>query len=423
MAKNIYFLCTNQLPLCGVINSLMRKLLSSPVNMALSDAENAIYQNALKYIAEISLNLMAVKVTEYPDDFLGWSNTLLDVCRNKINFDLLEPEQFKPLKKLEDILISAVSISQLKMTRIAPWPIYVDFIKQQADIHALDERLRLLEYISTIRNIPLAQMSDTQRLAFSGKHTSMHEPSVFNFDVEWFAGTKGAKTFHVLFEQKADCFDEALSHIPLEGDVAPAQYQAFINSYRDIFTSYTVDKTLGEKAPLVPATRLLAMRRPDQFIALTNSKIDTLCQGLSIAKLSANDFDGYWQEMIGTIRTSAWWHQAEPEQAIELEESLEHKLWRARALFIDVFLYADETSALKSNYLRLLDKRNKKNSSSTKTITRIKSKQTAEMIVDKALADDSLPEYIQGKRESIINEVKNGKSVEHVIGLMRAIFG
>ena len=421
MAKNIYFLCPNQLPFCGVLNSLMRKLLSSPVNMALSDAENAIYQNALKYIAEISLNLMAVKVTEHPDDFLGWSNTLLDVCRNKINFDLLEQEQFKPLKKLEDTLISAVSISQLKMTRIAPWPIYVDFIQQQAQSHALEERLSLLDYISSIRDIPLAQMSDTQRLAFSGKHTAMHEPSVFTFDVEWFAGTKGAKIFHLLLEQQPEAFDAALSHIPLTGDVTPAQYQAFVNSYKAIFSSYTVDKPSGEKAPLAAATRLLGMKRPDQFIALTNNKIEALCQGLSIAKLSSNDFDSYWQDMIGTIRTCAWWHQAEPD--IGSEQTIEHKIWQARALFVDLFFYADEYLALNSNYIRLRDKANRSNTSTSARISRPKTKQTAEMIVDRALADESLPEYIQGKRESIITEVKNGKSVEHVISLMRAIFG
>jgi len=39
------------------------------------------------------------------------------------------------------------------------------------------------------------------------------------------------------------------------------------------------------------------------------------------------------------------------------------------------------------------------------------------------LAAEGIPEYVIGKRETIIKEVKNGKSVDHVIGLMRAIFG
>lgn len=49
----------------------MKKFLSSPATMALSDIENSHYQKALTYISELSLNLMAVKVTHYPEDFMG----------------------------------------------------------------------------------------------------------------------------------------------------------------------------------------------------------------------------------------------------------------------------------------------------------------------------------------------------------------
>ena len=48
----------------------MKKLLSSPVQMSLSTAENQVYQNALKYFTPLSLNLMAVKVSQRPDNFL-----------------------------------------------------------------------------------------------------------------------------------------------------------------------------------------------------------------------------------------------------------------------------------------------------------------------------------------------------------------
>ncbi len=409
--------------------------------MALSDAENALYQNALKFVSEITLNLMAVKVENRPEDFLGWCKELIDICRHGINFDLLEPEQFKPLKKLEETLVTAASVCQLKMTRIAPWGLYVDFIQQQADIYALEERLRLLDYIATLREKPLAEMSENDLLTFAGKHTSNHLHHIYNFDVEWFASTKGAKIFHtILLEQPAD-FDHALGFIPLEGDITPDQYRSFSRAYQKIFSAYTKEKSLGEKAPLAAATRLLAMRRPDQFVALTNSKIDVLCQGLCVTKFNGFDFDRYWQEMIGTIRTCAWWHQAEPssetlatapvtsapvaedDEANAVVESIERKIWKARALFLDVFLFADETVALNSNYLRLRDKKLNKSSATPQTTGKVRTKETAEMLVDRALGDDSLPEYIQGKRESIISEVKNGKSVEHVIGLMRAIFG
>lgn len=395
--------------------------------MALSDAENALYQNALKFVSEISLNLMAIKVTNRPEDFLGWSTELLKLCRHGISFDLLEPKQFQPLKKLEDILKVAASVSQLKMARIAPWPIFVDFIKQGVSTQVLEERLRLLDYIKVLSNKPLAQMGENDLLAFAGKHTNNHHHNIYDFDVEWFASTKGAKIFHLLLQQQPESFDHALNFIPLDGEVTPAQYQAFSCAFQAIFSSHTKEKPSGEKAPLAAATRLLAMRRPDQFVALTNAKIDVLCQGLSIAKFNNADFDSYWQDMIGTIRTFAWWHQAQPctdssDITNDIDCEFELKIWQARALFIDLFLYADDSLADQSNFIRMRNKSLNKNLASANTPKK-RAKETVEALVDRALSDDSLPEYILGKRESIINEVKNGKSIEHVIGLMRAIFG
>ncbi|ALO34371.1 hypothetical protein CMT41_06230 [Colwellia sp. MT41] len=395
----------------------MRKFLSSPVKMALSDAENASYQNALKHVTELSLNLTAVKVENRPEDFLGWCTELIDVCRNRINMNLLEEQQLPILKKLEQVLVLGASVSQFKMARIAPWPIFTAFIEQQASLHALEERLALLDYIQLIKVKSLTEMTELERLAFAGKHTNQHCHTQFNFDVEWFASTKGAKVFHTLLAQQPESFDLALSHIPESGDVTPKQYQKFVSAYKKIFTRYTVEKKSGEKAPLAPATRLLAMKRPDQFIALTNAKIDVLCQGLSIAKFNAFDFDSYWRDMIGTLRTFAWWHQIEP------EDEREAKLWQVRAVLVDLFMFADEDFAFGSNYLRIRDKKLNSVKSTYKSTRRSRVKLTHEEVVEQALAQEGIPDYVQTNRDTILKQVKAGKDVEHVIGLMRAIFG
>ena len=138
---------------------------------------------------------------------------------------------------------------------------------------------------------------------------------------------------------------------------------------------------------------------------------------ISIAKFNSFDFESYWQDMIGTLRTFAWWHQDEP------EDEREAKLWQARAVLVDLFMFADEDFAFGSNFLRIRDKKLNSAESSYKSSRRGRVKLTPEEVVDQALAEDGIPEYIQGKRETILREVKAGKSVEHVIGLMRAIFG
>jgi len=403
----------------GACRNLMRKLLSSPVKMPLSDAENVIYQNALKYITELSLNLMAVKVSERAESFLGWCQQLQSICAKELNMELLEPAQLPALKKLQDILIAAISIGQVKMTRIAPWPIYSDFITQQSSLQSVTERLSLLSHIKEIRETPLAEMLPEDKLAYIGKHSVKHDPSVYTFDVEWFASTKGAKLFHQLISEKPSAFDSALSHIPLEGEITFLHYEQFVTQYSEIFANFTDNKAEGEKAPLAPATRLLAMRRPDQFIALSNAKIDLYCQALSIVKFDKSDFKSYWFDLIMTMRSCAWWLQPQPEDATELT------LWQNRAVFVDCFFFADESYAAKSNYIKLRDKPKASHvkSKASSNLARKRSKESAEMLVDIALTADDMPEYMLSKRDSIIKQVVDGKSVDHAISLMRAIFG
>ncbi len=389
--------------------NLMRKLLSSPVKMPLSEIENQIYQNALKHISAITLNLLAVKVNYRPEDFVSWCQELTRICQQDLNLDLLDTPQLPVLKKLQETLASGISITQLKMLRISPWPIFHSFIVNNAQVQALDERIKLLDYINNLTEKSLQDMIPEDRLAFAGKHTNQHDISVYNFDVEWFAGTKGAKTFHQLLSNHPEAFDQALNAIPKSGEVTEQDYRNFVQHYQEIFSRFTDN----EKAPLMAATRLLAMRRPDQFIALSNNKIDVFCQGFAITKLNNRDFDRYWHDCIGTLRTMPWWCHPQPESP---EES---KLWQARAILIDLFLFADDNLAANSNYIKLRDKPTK---TSATTVNK-RSKESAENLVDRALASDDLPDYLKAKRDSIVIEVKNGKSVTHVIDMMRAIFG
>ena len=86
------------------------------------------------------------------------------------------------------------------------------------------------------------------------------------------------------------------------------------------------------------------------------------------------------------------------------------------------WIFADVDLAANSNYVRAKDKANNA-STKSKAAPKRRGKETAEMLVDKALVAEDLPEYMQGKRDTLINQVKAGKSVEQAIGLMRAIFG
>ncbi|ATG59453.1 MULTISPECIES: hypothetical protein [Pseudoalteromonas] len=387
----------------------MKKLLISPSKMTLGEQENQIYQNILKQSSELSLNLMAVKVENHPDDFLPWCYELLNASRDRINYDLLEPQQLPVLKKLHDQLISAISFLQVKTLRVAPWPVVSVFIEQHKDVIALDEQLRLASYVKSIREQSLKDMIPEDLLAFTGKHMASLDPSTYDFDVEWFASTKSAKVFHQLIGDLPGAFDEALANIPLEGDITHYEYQQFVAAYSKIFTDSS------EKPTLAPATRLLAMRRPDIFTPITNSRLDALCSALAVTKLKNSDFERYWQDIVKGIQAMSWYKMA------NASNELEEQLVSIKALIPCFFYYADNKTPDSSNYIKLL---NKPKRSTTKTgKTQRRGKESAEILVDRALAADDIPEHIRSKRDSIISEVQKGRSVNETISLMRTIFG
>ena len=388
----------------------MKKLLISPSNMALGEQESQIYQNILKQATEISLNLMAVKVENHPEDFLGWCYELLDVAKNRINFDLLDDHQLPTVKKLQDLLIAAISFLQLKTLRIAPWPMVAAFIASHKEVIALDEQLKLIEYLKPMRSTPLKDMIKEDRLAFSGKHAANLDTSVYQFDVEWFASTKSAKGFHQLLDDLPGAFDEALAAIPAEGDVTLEHYQSFMVGYLSAFAGSE------EKPTLAPATRLLAMRRPDVFTPITSSKLDALCQALGVAKLNNRDFERYWTDVVSTIKAMPWYTMATP------VDEFETQLTEIKALLPCLFYYADKDTATNSNYFKLLHKPQRSGTSGGKKTVR-RGKESAEVLVDRALADESIPEHIRAKRDSIVAEVEKGRSVDETISLMRTIFG
>jgi hypothetical protein len=387
----------------------MKKLLTSPSKMALGEQENHVYQNILKQASEISLNLMAVKVDNHPDDFLSWCYELLNASKDRINYDLLETTQLPTLKKLHDLLISTISFLQLKTLRVAPWHVVSIFVEQHKDVLALEEQLRLTSYILSLREQSLKEMIPEDLLTFSGKHMATLDPSTYNFDVEWFASTKSAKGFHQMLADLPGSFDNALNHIPLEGDVSQENYQQFVVTYLLAFDGS------NEKPTLAPATRLLAMRRPDVFTPISNKNLDALCTALGITKLNNRDFERYWNDIVQTIHAMSWFKMA------NASSDLDQQLVAIKALVPCFFYYADKNTADGSNYIKLLNKPKRNTSGKAKTTRR--GKESAEILVDRALAADDIPAHIKSKRDSIIAEVQKGRGVNETISLMRTIFG
>jgi hypothetical protein len=204
--------------------------------------------------------------------------------------------------------------------------------------------------------------------------------------------------------------NNALSHIPLEGEITFENYMDFVRGYITAFAA--VD---NEKATLAPATRLLAMRRPDFFTPVTAASLDILCQAFGLVRLNNQDFDRYWHDIVMAIHKQPWFIATTP----EAEE--EQALWQYKALVPCWFAYYSDDAKENSNYYKALHK--PKRASSEKSSGRKRGKESAEALVDRALAAEDMPHHIKNMRDSIVKEVAAGRSVDETITLMRTIFG
>lgn len=385
--------------------------------MSLTDSDNLLYQNMLKSISDISLNLLAIKVkdivTETPKDFLSWCQTLHNLCIHHLNYDLLDDNQLPKVTKLIKLLEQAISVCQLKMLRITPWPIFVASVEHMQQKPIWAEQQKFLDYVANLRSQSFEKLIVEDQMVFFGKHTAKHDPSVYQFDVEHFTGFRNAKSYFATVSHQGAAIEQALSCIPLEGEVTFTHYQAFVKAYIDIFEQ----QAEPENAPLFPATRLLALRRPDVFISINSSKADSLSLAFGITKLSNQDFLAYWHDVVATYQQMPWWKLATPSNESDTF------IYNNRAILLELFWFSDDKAHEQTNYYKALNKPSSTSSKSTSIRRGGKNIESVTAMVDRVLAEDDIPAFIKANRDAIIKQVMGGKKIEEVISLMRSIFG
>jgi HKD family nuclease len=118
---------------------------------------------------------------------------------------------------------------------------------------------------------------------------------------------------------------EALDEIPLELQVNEANFFQFMKIFMSGFKNPT-EKQIG------PATRLLAMKRPDIFLCLDGANRVKIREVFQLQKFY-RDFARYWYEIILRIQETPWWKSPVPKGAEQ------QAVWRGRVAFLDAIFY------------------------------------------------------------------------------------
>jgi hypothetical protein len=142
----------------------------------------------------------------------------------------------------------------------------------------------------------------------------------------WFGSMQGAGYYHQAVNNNNQHISQALDEIPLWGVVTRAQYEKYIDEFLKAFPN--------GRHGVGTASRLLALKRPDQFVCLDSKNQRGLCEDFGIVRNGMN-YDRYWDEIIERILDAPWWNSKRPTEAKEAA------VWDGRAAMLDAIFYEE----------------------------------------------------------------------------------
>lgn len=215
------------------------------------------------------------------------------------------------------------------------WATFVE--EARADHHHdFTKRMKLLRAIQHMF-VKIASFADLTVAEWKGIAGAIGESEAIeagldDLDWGWFGSMGGAGTFAQLIGQQNADLAAALDMIPRRGDVTEDQFDAYAEAFTASFTGR------ARIARLAPATRLLAMKRPDVFVCVNGENRRGLAEALAFAPTTLN-LDNYWERVIEPIRQAPWYTTPRP-----ASQNLE--LWDARVAMLDAIYYEPSPSSL-----------------------------------------------------------------------------
>lgn len=210
------------------------------------------------------------------------------------------------------------------------WAEFVRRVKNDQH-HSLEGRLNLLR---TARDLFLsktfAAMSVHERKAIAGTYGKT-ESRLGDLDWAWFGSMQGAGVFKSLVLESPDGLSAALDAIPQNGEVTREHFNRYIRQFDRAF--------LGKprKGGVATASRLLALKRPDWFMAINEGNLAGISDAFGVARtrLKADQHwvETYWERLVEPLRLSEWWHRERP------IDELDGQIWDNRAALLDSLYY------------------------------------------------------------------------------------
>lgn len=208
------------------------------------------------------------------------------------------------------------------------WPEFLKLARRD-EYHDFEKRMKLVRAIQQIfsRTPSFAKVSAAEAKGIAGvlgKNEAEAE-GLADLDWGWFGSMGGAGTFAELIGLEDGALAAALDAIPRRGDVTEAQFNDYVAAFTAAFSKSS------RVARLAPATRLLAMKRPDVFVCVNGGNTPGLAEALSFAPTTIK-LENYWGRVIESIRQAPWYTAERP-------TGRDTELWDARVAMLDAIYY------------------------------------------------------------------------------------
>lgn len=208
------------------------------------------------------------------------------------------------------------------------WDDFANLAK--ADVHHdYGKRVRLLRAVRQMfaRVGSFADLTTAEWKAIAGVLGDIEAEATGLKDLDWgwFGSMGGAGTFASAIGLRESRIAKALDAIPVRGEVTNRDFLGYCKVFTDVFAGAPRTARVG------PATRLLAMKRPDVFVCVNGGNERSLAEALSYA-FSTLTLDNYWARVIEPISQAPWYNSPRP-RGRDLE------LWDARAAMLDAIYY------------------------------------------------------------------------------------
>ena len=194
---------------------------------------------------------------------------------------------------------------------------------QKHGINGIDDRCRLLDFAHDTfqENESFSRMSADQRKIIAGL---THDTDINH---AWFGTMGGHGDFAHAISENNSYISKALDHIPLVGAINRDHYNSYVKEFNRAFP-----KRRRRQKFIGTTSRLLAMKRPDQFVCLNRENKKNICEEFGI-KRTHMTYDRYWEDLICRIHDSVWWNSPRP------KNRMERRVWEGRVAMLDAIFY------------------------------------------------------------------------------------